>query len=396
MAIEVNGKIYRNLPEQVEENANQIEDLKTLFSTLGTVMVYKGSVATYADLPADDNKIGDVWNVIDTGSNYAWDGEDWDEIGSTVDLSGLVTLDTDQTITGSKTIINDVYFKNSSSTTTPFRIQSTNDYQMNFTRGTAFIANFHTSNGFKINANFQPYNNNDVDLGTSSLAWKDLYLSGTAYISTLEDASSISFKINGTERFKLQGAEALTGRMYPSISNTFDLGTNSLRYKDLYLSGTAYISTIKVDSGTLNINWGTSNSIVLGQYSTRFASDILPVSNAVANIGANTTNYMWTNIYLKGVISDGTNSVAVADLAWKEVELTSVSSVSGTLIITGFYSNTVVLASGTIPAGTKEVIIELISNNILTSHMIDMSGQSVTVYLNGTFSASDITHIWYR
>jgi len=92
MAIEVDGKIYRNLPEQVEENANQIELIKALVSQLGTAMHYKGSVPTYADLPTEDNKVGDVWNVTDTGNNYAWDGEQWDEFGSAIDLSNLAKL----------------------------------------------------------------------------------------------------------------------------------------------------------------------------------------------------------------------------------------------------------------------------------------------------------------
>ena len=91
MAIEVEGKTYRNLPEQVEENANNIQWLLETIRNFGNVMRYCGSVATYDDLPTEDNKIGDVWNVLDTGNNYAWDGEGWDEISSIVDLSGYVT-----------------------------------------------------------------------------------------------------------------------------------------------------------------------------------------------------------------------------------------------------------------------------------------------------------------
>lgn len=89
--IEVEGKEYRNLPEQVEENANNIQWLLETIQNFGNVMRYCGSVATYNDLPTEDNKIGDVYNVLDTGNNYAWDGEGWDEISSIVDLSGYVT-----------------------------------------------------------------------------------------------------------------------------------------------------------------------------------------------------------------------------------------------------------------------------------------------------------------
>lgn len=108
MAIEVDGKIYRNLPEQVEENANNIEGIKARISELGTVMVYKGSVATYADLPTEGQKIGDFYNVLDTGDNYAWDGEAWDQVASSVDLSNLVDLDSSQTISGNKNFTGDL------------------------------------------------------------------------------------------------------------------------------------------------------------------------------------------------------------------------------------------------------------------------------------------------
>ena len=91
MSVEVEGKVYRNLPEQVEENANNIQWLLETIRNFGNVMRYCGSVATYDDLPTENNKVGDVYNVLDTGNNYAWDGEGWDEISSIVDLSGYVT-----------------------------------------------------------------------------------------------------------------------------------------------------------------------------------------------------------------------------------------------------------------------------------------------------------------
>lgn len=57
-----------------------------------TVMRYKGSVATFSDLPTTPAPtLGDTYNVIDTNANYTWDGSAWDLIGSTVDLSGYAT-----------------------------------------------------------------------------------------------------------------------------------------------------------------------------------------------------------------------------------------------------------------------------------------------------------------
>lgn len=56
-------------------------------SMVSSVYKFKGSVESFENLPKSRNKIGDVWNVIDTGANYAWDGKSWDKLSETYDLS---------------------------------------------------------------------------------------------------------------------------------------------------------------------------------------------------------------------------------------------------------------------------------------------------------------------
>lgn len=78
---------------------------------LTTVYQYKGSVATYADLPTTGQKVGDVWNVetadpdhgIKAGDNVAWDGAQWDILGGNHDLSGYAQLKLANTFTASNT-----------------------------------------------------------------------------------------------------------------------------------------------------------------------------------------------------------------------------------------------------------------------------------------------------
>lgn len=55
---------------------------------------YKGTKATVGDLPVSGNMTGDVWNVLADGSDWAWNGSAWEELGTTIDLSGYVQ-DTD-------------------------------------------------------------------------------------------------------------------------------------------------------------------------------------------------------------------------------------------------------------------------------------------------------------
>lgn len=52
-------------------------------------MHYKGTVASVSALPATGNKVGDLYNVTDTGANYAWSGTAWDKLSENIDLSGL-------------------------------------------------------------------------------------------------------------------------------------------------------------------------------------------------------------------------------------------------------------------------------------------------------------------
>lgn len=59
-------------------------------SKISAVYRFKGSVSSYNTLPSSGNENGDVWNVLDTGANYAWTDFGWDKLSETIDLSGYV------------------------------------------------------------------------------------------------------------------------------------------------------------------------------------------------------------------------------------------------------------------------------------------------------------------
>ena len=42
-------------------------------SKLGSTFTYKGSVETYANLPTEGNKVGDVWNIKSVGATASTD-----------------------------------------------------------------------------------------------------------------------------------------------------------------------------------------------------------------------------------------------------------------------------------------------------------------------------------
>ena len=60
-------------------------------NAVSAVYKYKGNVANKDALPSENNTVGDVYNVNDTGHNYVWTGTEWDQLAGIVDLSGYLT-----------------------------------------------------------------------------------------------------------------------------------------------------------------------------------------------------------------------------------------------------------------------------------------------------------------
>jgi hypothetical protein len=91
------------------EDAATKEELAELEAKIVGVFHYKGSVNTEADLDNIENpEVGDVYNILENGKNFAWDGEAWDDLGGFIDLSGYwskeelvaITVDEINVITG--------------------------------------------------------------------------------------------------------------------------------------------------------------------------------------------------------------------------------------------------------------------------------------------------------
>lgn len=88
--------------------ATAIESVKEVASK---AYKYKGS-DTYANIAAKESPaVGDVWNsttangVYPKGTNYAWNGTEWDALGGEVDLSAYQKASDDTLATTSKTVV---------------------------------------------------------------------------------------------------------------------------------------------------------------------------------------------------------------------------------------------------------------------------------------------------
>lgn len=60
-----------------------------------TIYRYKGSVATKGDLPTSNNVVGDTYNVESDGMNWAWNGTEWDNLGSIIEINSITNSQID-------------------------------------------------------------------------------------------------------------------------------------------------------------------------------------------------------------------------------------------------------------------------------------------------------------
>lgn len=94
-----NALTFDSTPTAGSSNPVTSAGIKTAIDTaISSVYRFKGSVATYEDLPTIGLTVGDVYDVQSTGDNYAWTGTAWDKLAGFVDLSGYVP--TNRTIAG--------------------------------------------------------------------------------------------------------------------------------------------------------------------------------------------------------------------------------------------------------------------------------------------------------
>lgn len=88
-------------------NAKIEHELSEIKREFGSVYEWKGSVDTLADLkalPEETLKIGDVYDVKESGMNYGWTGDKdsdkyddgWDPLGSLVKIPTLSVEDIDR------------------------------------------------------------------------------------------------------------------------------------------------------------------------------------------------------------------------------------------------------------------------------------------------------------
>ena len=260
-----------------------------------------------------------------------------------------------------------------------------------------------------------PVTNNDIDLGTSSLEFKDLFLDGTAHIDTLDvdvnatvagtlgvtGATTLSSDLSIGGNLTVTGNATIAGNLtfgdaatdtvafsadvasnlLPSADNTYDLGASGSEWKDLYIDGTANIDSLIAD--TADINGGTIDGATIA------TSDITVGSGKTLNVSAGTLT-LADNQISGDKVEGGT--IAATTITTLTSTTGNITSVNATTVDTTNLEVTTLKAKDGTTAGSiaDSTGIVTVASSVLTT--TDINGGTIDGVTIGGSSAGNITY----
>jgi len=255
-----------------------------------------------------------------------------------------------------------------------------------------------------------PVTDNDIDLGTSSLEFKDLFIDGTATIDTLtvDESATITanLTVNGNTTLGNAASDTVTltadvaSAITPSADNTHDLGAVGSEWRNLYVDGQALIDDLVAD--TADINGGNIDATVIGASTAAAgtftdltssgtmtiatvdinggAIDGVTIGGSSAGAGTFTTVTASGAVAINGGLTMDTNKFTVADTSGN-------TAIAGTLDVTGQTTVANLTATGTtvLPATSfGDANITNVGDIALDS--ISADGSTITITGNTTFA----------
>lgn len=162
--------------------------------------------------------------------------------------------------------------------------------------GGAAIENIGPSQELEVDASaVHPKNDNLIDLGKSTLQWKDGYFGGTVRADDLITTDDVTVgddltvtgdatvtgntTLNGNTDIGNAAADTLTvtatidSNLVPNANNSVDLGIAATNeWRNLYLDGIAYLDEVDIDAGNIDGTVIGANSASTGSFTTLDAS----------------------------------------------------------------------------------------------------------------------------
>lgn len=343
------NKEFRNLQEQVLENAKNIETLKGR-EDLKIVIVNELPVVgnpNYIYLLAKNDGVSpDVYD------EYIWleNEQRYEKIGGvSIDLTNYVTTNTEQTITGTKSYTTDLILKTDigDSPAVVFHrgtlTDNYDDWKIFDQSGYLFFAvksgNHEWSNSYSFKSNtLLPIQGQD--LGSSTNYWKDLYLAGQINFSSgpaiKQDSSNriVITGANGAERIKIGGENSTycAASWTPNEDNSYDLGSDAMRWRNINAAKilNKYSMLYLEGKGGINFNGNLIPNNIAQEIGAAakpvakiYASKIGSNSNTLINVADIVTkpNYANPNVWASGTLDangEGTIDISAQGVGMPE------------------------------------------------------------------------------
>jgi len=253
-----------------------------------------------------------------------------------------------------------------------------------------------------VNSNFLPQTDSLWDLGSTSLYWANAYIDAITTTGDVAIGGNLTVTGNATISGNLTFGDAdtdtitlgadIASHITPDVDDTYDLGSATKEWRNLYIDGIANIDSLVAD--TADIDGGTIDGATIGGSSAAEAT--FTTANATT---VDTTNVEVTNIKAK----DGTSAGSIADATGV---VTLASSVLTTADINGGTIDATAIGSSTASTGaftsitasttlgvTGESTLASATVSDLTSGRVVLAGTAGSIEDSGnlTFDGSTLT-----
>ena len=230
--------------------------------------------------------------------------------------------------------------------------------------------------------NFVPGVDNVYNLGTAAHSWKDLHVQGTATIGTLSLTSLASNILIPLVSKSME----ISGSIRPATDNTFDLGSSTREFKDLYLDGIGYIDSIGNAAGDTNIAYIKELSGSAAAPNITASVDIIPKIDNTYSLGASGKEF-------KDLFIDGTAHIDILGTVADPIHTASFAFISSSLI--PGVDNQVNLGSST--KEWKDLFIDGTANidlGLIDSASVGLVSSSLIPDADDTYNLGSSTKEW--
>ena len=267
-----------------------------------------------------------------------------------------------------------------------------------------------------------PVTDNDIDLGTSSLEFKDLYLDGTAHIDTLDvDANAgiignatvggtlgvtgnttltANLTVNGNTTLGNAASDTVTitadvaSHIIPSADSTYALGDSSNYWSHGYIDAVTTTGNVAI-GGNLTV---TGNATIAGNltfgdaasdtvaFSADVASNLLPSADNTYDIGASGSE--WKDLYIDGTANIDSLVADTADINGGTVDGAIIGGSSAAAITgTAITGTSFVIGSADINEAELETIDGVTAGTVAASKAIVVdSNKDIASFRNITLT----------